>query len=76
MKHEKATFHFGRVVKRKGYYYISNQTLDEIRNGAFIDGVYHRPVPFEFNDFLKEQNLILSQIDDKWSIIKKINHVK
>lgn len=65
-------FLFENVIKRKGYFLISNQTLHEIENGFYHLGMVYGPLKLQFDNLLKREGLTIKPIDSELSIIKKI----
>jgi hypothetical protein len=65
-----AAFSFEKIINRKGFYIISNQTLSKIRDGCYED--HQPPQQKELEQYLERENLILTKIDDATSLIKKV----
>ncbi len=65
-------FLWENIIKRKGYFYISNKTLEQIRLGYLLGHVYISPKWVAFERLLEVEKLVVVKLSNELSVIKKV----
>lgn len=67
---QEQTFLFESILKKRGKFYISQKTLDDIRFGFIHLGVMHPAKIVKFNELLKDGGYVVEKISNELSVIK------
>jgi hypothetical protein len=69
---EPPVFPFEFPLKRKGYFYISEKSLQDIEYGIMNGKMVYPPKKLEFKKLLEKERLVLVKLSNELSIIKKM----
>ena len=65
-------FPFEFPLKRKGFFYISEKSLQDIRYGTINGKMVYSPKQIAFEKLLERERLVLVKLSNELSVIKKI----
>jgi hypothetical protein len=70
---EAPIFLFERVIKKRGFFYISEKTLQDIKFGIINGKMVYSPKQIAFEKLLERERLVLVKLKNSdMSVIKKI----